>query len=130
LAAAGAGGWLGELDLLPADDDPDEADDGDGECAADDEEPPVGSGVVAGELAADELAAELDMDEPAADELAADEPPASAASGFDPPPLEHPATARTAAATTTRPRIAPPLTPDTAMLTAAARKELGIGHPT
>jgi hypothetical protein len=46
-----------------------------------------------------------------------DEEPAPAASGFEPPPLEHPATTRTAAATATvTPRIAPPFTPDTAMV--------------
>jgi hypothetical protein len=103
--------------LPPADDE--------GVCNADDEEPAVGSAVVAGESADDELGA----DELAPDELDADEPLATAASGPDPPPLPHPATARTAAATTTSPRIAPPFTPDTAMLIAARCKGLGIGHP-
>ena len=48
---------------------------------------------------------------------------APAASDFDPPPPEHAATTRTAAATTAieTPRIAPPFTPATAMLTAAHR---------
>jgi len=90
----------------------------DGACDADEEddgEPAVGSAAAVGESADDELGT--------------DGPLAAAASDSELPPPEHPAKARTTAATTTSPRIAPPLTPDTAMLAAARRQGVGIGHP-
>jgi hypothetical protein len=60
-----------------------------------------------------------DADTVADPDVAADVPAASAP-GVDPPPPEHPATTRTAAATTIETlRIAPPFTPDTAMLATA-----------
>lgn len=117
---AGAGAVLGLLPV-PADGDDDEDGD-DGECPPDGEELIVGSAVVADDCVDDELGA----DEPVPD---AGEPIPAAASGVDPPPLEHPATARTAATATTSLRIAPPLAPDTAMLIASRHKGLGIGHP-
>ncbi|MBS2550102.1 hypothetical protein KGQ19_24865 [Catenulispora sp. NL8] len=113
---AGAAALLGALDavLLP---------EGSGDSAGDEADAEEG---------AEEGLAESDVADSGSEpeeedaEVVADEPSPAAASGVDPPPLEHPAATSTAAATAiTTPRTTAPPTPDTAML-AAGRPHQGL----